>query len=128
MAAERLSTPAPSFRSNSSHSSSRGVQKSRAPRRRNERGMEVDQVGSASTSNGRRNNRNNNNNRNRDNNNNNKNSRKSDSRSSVKKSPLNQSDLDKELDSYMMKNETTARTSLDMELDSYMSSAPSKNN
>lgn len=122
MAAERLSS------SGRSASSSRGVQKARNPRRRNDRGMEVDQVGSAS-SNDRRNNRNRNN-RNRNNNNNGskKNTRNPRAPGGNKKTPVNQSDLDKELEAYMMKNESTARNTLDMELDSYMSAAPSKTN
>lgn len=45
-----------------------------------------------------------------------------------KKEPLTQMDLDKELESYMMKNQSTARNTLDMDLDSYMAAAPSKSN
>lgn len=120
MAADRLnsSTSRPSARP-SSNSNSR-ISKPRQQRRGNDRGMEIDQVGSSRGSGGGRNNRS------KNGNNNNNRRRGNDSKRSSKPKALNQSDLDKDLESYMMKNESTAKNTLDMELDSYMSTAPSK--
>lgn len=137
MAAERIAstTSRPSFNRNSGVSKATGGHH----RRRNDRGMEVDQVGSSSTSRGGRNNRGGRGGRvdregrrnattstNNSNNRNNNNRRKPQNNQKPKKTSLNQSDLDKDLESYMMKNDSTARNTLDMELDSYMSAAPLK--
>lgn len=138
MAAERLSSQTIRHSSASAPRPSRVAKTQsggRHQRRRNDRGMEVDQVGSAPNSNNNNNNNNNrinknkpkNNNKNKNNSNNsNKNRNNRRNNQQPKKTPLNQSDLDKELEAYMMKNESTARNTLDMELDSYMSAAPSK--
>ena len=131
MAAERITSTSTS----TSRPSRVGVSKPASGgrhRSRNDRGMEVDQVGSSSTSrdsrdstSGRRNNRNNNNRQGNSNYKNRGGNRKPPRQNDKpKKTSLNQSDLDKELDAYMMTNESTARTTLDMELDAYMSSAP----
>jgi hypothetical protein len=134
MAAERISSSSrPSVASSGPRISKASIG-GRLRRNRNDRGMEIDQVGSSSNSRdsrgavpGNRNNRNRNNRNNNTNNpNNNNRNRKSQVNQKPKKSSLNQSDLDNELESYMMKNESTARNTLDMELDSYMSAAPSK--
>jgi hypothetical protein len=129
MAAQRIASTSRPLRVGVSKPSSAGRH-----RNRNDRGMEIDQVGSSSTSRSAgRNNRNNRqgkNNNNSNNNNNNKNrggNRKPQRKNDKPKASLNQTDLDKDLDSYMMRNESTARNNLDMELDSYMSAAPSKN-
>lgn len=126
MAAERISSTRPA--SSSSSRISKPSSGARHQRRGNDRGMEIDQVGSSRGNNRNDNNRNNRNNRTSNNNNNNKNRRGNDSRSAKpkKSAPLNQTDLDKDLESYMMKNESTAKNTLDMDLDSYMSAAPSK--
>lgn len=130
MAAERLSSQTIRHSSASAPRPSR-VSKTqsggRHQRRRNDRGMEVDQVGSAPSNNNRANkNKPKNNSKNKNNTNANKNRNNRRNNQQPKKTPLNQSDLDKELEAYMMKNESTARNTLDMELDSYMSAAPSK--
>lgn len=143
LAAERISSRSGPTRRHISSSSTTVTKPTSGRRhhRRNDRGMEVDQVGSTANSNAggltrrtpgnkssrRHQTRNGGSNRNgpasggpRNRNN------QKPKKSSV--SPPNQSDLDKELESYMMKNDSTARNTLDMELDSYMSSAPSKSN
>lgn len=137
MAAERISTRSepsrPRPRARFESSVSKPFSAGRHHRRRDDRGMEVDQIGSSSLNRGsssgprRGNSRSHNQSRNggvsgRDG----RNRNSSRINKSVKKGDINQSDLDKELDAYMMKNESTARTTLDMDLDSYMSAAPSK--
>lgn len=134
MAAERIaSSSRPSRIGGVSKPASGGRHRSR-----NDRGMEIDQVGSSTSRDSRgpisgrpnnRNNNNNNNNRQGKNNNNNKNrgGNRKPQNQKPKKTSLNQGDLDKDLEAYMLKNESTARNTLDMELDSYMSTAPSKN-
>jgi hypothetical protein len=112
------------------------VQKAGGQRRgahhRNDRRMEIDTVGDDSNKRPSNSSTNNANSRNRNNRNNRKDDKnRNDSRSRPgrreEKKPLNQNDLDKDLESYMMKNNTTAQASLDMDIDSYMASAPSKN-
>ncbi|TEB15285.1 hypothetical protein C9890_0621 [Perkinsus sp. BL_2016] len=120
IASERISKP---YRSNNSYSPRGSISKPRnqpRTRKNNDRGMEIDQVGGESSSNERRG---------RNKGNRPPQPRNGSSKTKVlKKSQLSSTDLDKELESYMMKNESTARNTLDMELDSYMSTAPSKQN
>ena len=99
---------------------------------RNDRRMEIDTIGDDTA---KRNNRNNSHNRNRNNssrpqdskNRNNSRSRSGRPGRRDEKKPLSQTDLDKDLEAYMMKNATTAQATLDMDIDSYMAAAPSKN-
>lgn len=97
---------------------------------RNDRRMEIDTIADDSN---KRNNRNGPRNNNRSNRNPRNGDRKNDRSRSTRpgrreeKKPLNESDLDKDLESYMMKSTTTAQATLDMDIDSYMSAGPSKN-
>lgn len=45
---------------------------------------------------------------------------------SRKQKPASQTDLDRDLESYMMKDAGRARAALDMDIDTYMASAPAK--
>ena len=137
MAAERISRSEPSRprpRARFESSVSKPLSAGRHHRRRDDRGMEVDQIGSSSLNRGsssgprRGNSRSHNHSRNGgvSGRNGRRNQNSSRINKSIKKGDINQSDLDKELDAYMLKNESTARATLDMDLDSYMSAAPSK--
>lgn len=142
IAAERVNSPRPSSTASSQSARRPGrevrsggsVQKAsgqRRPNRRNDGRMDVDTEGKDGSDkrdrNPRGDNRGSNRAGNRSQNKNSRNARSKRPGRREEKKPLSQTDLDKDLEAYMMKNTTTAQATLDMDIDAYMAGASSKN-